>query len=436
LRARQAFANVGVVSVSPLVAFAGLVTIGLLAMRLPRVPWHHPPSLDAIVAAGSPLVLLGIVLGPGIDLLNGSALDALAPVTTICVGWIGAGLGARLERRSLRSMPRAVWLPAVVSASAALLVVALVAWALTRVIPSLAAAWTPRVPAILALAAVAAVAGPGAVAFVARTSGVPRRAARAFSLAATLQAAGGTLAITIPLALHRTTALAGRPVLGWLWWVVLAVASGAVTGAIFLMVARLLSPGAGLGFVLLAALALGAGLGYAAGVSPFVVCALATALVVNVSPQRHAVRRMLADGERLSYAILLVAIGALLVLPSVWILVAALLLAGVRVAAEWASVRYGRGPLRLIEVPPDSGLGTIAQGGAAIGLGVSFLLSYGAHGWAGGDAVLTTIVLGVGVTHLLAPMLMRRAAAPLATQPQSETPALPLTHAAAGDWPR
>src|SRR2546428_1328072 len=42
---------------------------------------------------------LGVVLGPGIELLDAAALRALAPVTALALGWLGAVLGARCQRR-------------------------------------------------------------------------------------------------------------------------------------------------------------------------------------------------------------------------------------------------------------------------------------------------------------------------------------------------
>ena len=137
-------------------------------------------------------------------------------------------------------------------------------------------------------------------------------------------------------------------------------------GMVFLSLTQRRPEQTDVGFPLLATLLFGAGLGDAAELSPFLVCALATALIVNVSPRRHAVRRVLADWERPIYAIFLVIAGALLTLPTVWILVAVPLLAAARAAAKWAVVRYGVA-LRLAGASPDVGLGTLAQGGAVIG---------------------------------------------------------------------
>jgi len=409
------------VNVSPVLALAGLITIGLLATRLPRPQWRHVASLDRVLVTGGPFVLLGLVLGPGIDLVSPPVLEALAPVTALGIGWIGATLGARFEWRYLRRIPRGAWLLAALASVAVFAAVALAAWLLTSVVPALATAWTPRRPAVLTLAAVAAASGPGAVARVARAMGIRKSVAHMLALAATLETACGALAMTVPLALHGPHPPGGSAVLGWLSWIVFAAASGTLVGLVFLALTRLRPAPADLAFALLATLLCGAGIGYAAELSPFVVCALATALIVNTSPARRAARRVLAEWEHPLYAILLVVAGALLTLPTAGILVAVPLLAGVRAAATWAAARYGRLALGLAGVPPHIGLGTIAQDGAAVALALNFFIIYGDPG----GAVLTTIVLGVVTAQLMAPPLMA-----LALRAGSGGPAAPLTQPA------
>src|SRR5437899_12234130 len=234
LRRRQAFANVRDVNLSPVLALAGLAAIGLLATRLPPVRWRHLTSLDLVLAAGGPLVMLGLVLGPGIDLITRPVLGALAPVAALAIGWIGAAIGARFEWRLVRRIGRGTWLLATLSAAAAFAVVTLGAWLLYRVVPALAAAWTPRLPALLTLGTVAAASGPGAVTLVARAVGIRKSVSRAFSLAAALETACGALAFTLLLALHRAHPLGGNAGLGWLAWLVFAAGSGALVGTVFL----------------------------------------------------------------------------------------------------------------------------------------------------------------------------------------------------------
>jgi hypothetical protein len=416
-------------------ALAGLAAIGLLATRLPRPAWRVA-SLDPALAAGGPLVALGLVLGPGIGFASPALVRALTPVTALALGWIGAALGARFEWRYLRRIPREIWVVAALPAASAFAAVALAAALLARLVPALGAAWTPRLPAVLTLAAVAAASGPGVVTLVARSAGLPERVARRLVLTATLETAAGALAITLPLAWHHQAA--GSAELGWLASLIFAVGGGALVGMAFLSVSRLRPAPADLGFALLAALLFGAGLGYAADLSPVVVCALAAALIVNLSPRRHVARQVLADWAHPLTAVFLIVAGALLTLPTAWILVAVPLVALVRVAAKWTAVRVGRDPLRLHAVPPHAGLATVAQGATALALGVNFFMTSGGHGTgvAGGAAVLATVVGCVAAAQLAAPALFTltlRAGPPRLTG----VPEAPeLSHNAPAEWPR
>ena len=437
-------------NVSPVLALAGLAAIGLLATRLPPLPWRHVTSLDLVLAAGGPLVLLGLVLGPGIDLINRPVLDAGAARPGRAGGGGGGpppggaapALRARYERRDVRRIGRGTWLRAALSAAAAFAAVTLGGWLLGRLVPALTTAWTPRLPALLTLGAVAAASGPGAVTLVARAVGIRKSATRAFASAAALETACGALVFTLPLALHRAHPLMGRVGFSWLAWLVLAVGSGALVGSVFLSLTRLRPEPADVGLVLLATLLFGAGVGYAADLSPFLVCALATALIVNASPRRHAVRRVLADWEPPIYAIFLVIAGALLTLPTLWILVAVPLLAAARAGAKWAVVRYANVPLRLGAFPPNVGLGTVAQGGAAIAIGLNCFITYGSEGTGASGALLTTIVLGVAAAQLAAPSLMLLALRTTAASPAAPAPLTPaatpaeLSTNAPAEWPR
>jgi hypothetical protein len=281
---------------------------------------------------------------------------------------------------------------------------------------------------------------------VARIGGIRPRVARAVARVALIEAGCAALALTVPLALHRAHASTESAELGWVAWLAFTTGGGALIALVFQSLTRLQPGRAELGFALLAALLFGAGIGYAADLSPFLVCALAAAVIVNVSPRRHVVRQVLSDSERAAYAGLLVITGALLRLPTAWLLVAAPLLAGLRAAVKWGVVSGGRFAFPLPEVAPGVGLGTVAQGGVALACGLTFALVYGGLGpgaagamagaGSGGGAVLATVVLAVAVTDLAAPGLMgfllRAGPAPLTPRPVP--PELSATDSA--EWPR
>ncbi len=431
---------------NPVLALGLLAAAGLLATRLPPLPSRPSLHLDLAIAAGVPLILVGLVLGPGIELIGRPLLRALAPVSAFAIGWIGALLGARFEWRYVRRIPRAAWLLAATTATGVVVVVALGAWLLARLVPPLATAWTPRLPAVLALAAVAAVSGPRAVTAVAQAVGMRRSASRALERAAALETACGAVVMIVPLALHRSQLGAGNPELGWVSWIVFAAGSGVLVGLVFLSVTRLRAAREEAGLALAACMLFGAGIGYATDLSPFVVCALAAVLIVNASPRRRQMQTALAEWERPICAVFLIIAGALLTLPTVWILAAVPVLAALRVGARWASARYARVALKLRDVPPHIGLGTVAQGGTALALGINYFLMYGGRpdtpgggigstgGAAGaGGAVLTTIVLGIALAQLAAPTLMQLASRAVAAPLTPATVSPELTTNASAD---
>lgn len=390
---------------NPVLALALLAIAGVLVTRLPRFPAPRSPTLDLVRAGGAPLVLLGVVLGPGIAVLDGPTLAALAPVSALAVGWVGARLGARCEWRLLRRVRRETWAVVAAQAVAGVGVGFVAAWLGTKLVPALAAAWTPHLPAALTLGAVAILPGARPMERAARAAGLAPRQTRSLRRVALLDAACGTLACAIAVGLGHPQRSSLVP--GWAAWLAVEVGAATIVATVFLGLSLVTRDRDELGLGLLGVLLLGAGLGYAADLSPFVVCALAAALIVNLSPQRRHVRTLLAAWERPTYEILLVLVGAALTLPTLWLLAAAPVLAALRVMAQWSTVRSGLAYVPTAALPPSAGLANAAQGGSALALGLSFWLAHGVGG--GGGAVLTTIVLGVLLTHLAAPSLMRLA---------------------------
>lgn len=345
------------------------------------------------------LLLLGVLLGPATGVLNDATLRSLAPVLALCLGWTGAAFGSRFQWRFVRRIPRSVWLGSAAQAGAAFLAVAAGAALLALAVPALRAAWRPVVPVVLALGAIAAVAGPGAVDLAARAAGAGHALAKALATAATLDAVLGTTVLMLALAIdHPRGPLAGP--IGAVGWLLLTLGSGVLVALLFLGLASLREPH-GITLALLGVVLLGAGAGYAAGLSPFVVCAVAAGVIANRSPERRVVAAQLRVWEPVLYAVFLILAGALLGLRTWWIVPAAALLAAIRVAARWAAGRLGS--------HADLGLAGIAQGGVALALGINFLLIYRDSAAPAPEAVLTTVVLGVVLAQLAAPFLMRRA---------------------------
>jgi len=400
--------------VNPVLALALVLAAGLAVTRLPLPHLRHSLSLDLGVAAGAPFVVAGLLLGPGLDVLDRATLRALAPVTALGIGWIGAAFGAQLEWRFLRHIPRRVWALAVLQATVVLVLTGLGGRLLMKAAPALAQAWRPTVPALLTIAAAAMTSGPGAVALVAKAVRVPTPLARSLGIAALLDTTFGALVFAFALGLSQPHRSFAGVALGWAHWIAVAVVASGGVGVLFLWVSRLRgeTDGKALGIDLLAVVLLGSGLGYAVDLSPFVVCAPATALIVNLSPLRRRVQALLVAWEAPVYAVFVLLVGALLDLPTWWLVPAALLIGLIGVVARWAVMRDAQGWREVAALPPHLGLAAVAQGGVPLALAASFSLIYAGSGARGGGAVLTTVLLGVALSQVIAAPLMALALRP------------------------
>jgi len=390
-------------------------------MRLPRVSIPVPPVptlplIQRLLRAGVvPLLLLGLLLGPGIDFLDRATLTTLSPLIAFAVGWVAAGFGARWEWRMVRRIgwERAARLLA--GAAAAFVSVGLGGWAATRLVPGLGAAWTPAMPTVLTLAALAAMSGPEALRRLARITAIPGATARTLGLAALLDVGAGILAFSLVLATSHARHTFAGIVGGVLLWLAQAAGAGVLTALVYLALTRLLAPRVDTALALLAALLVGSGIGWGTDSSPFIVCGLGAALIVNIpgQPERRQVQKALAAWEPALLALVAVAAGALLARPTLGLLGAVAVLAVVRIVAKWGGMRGALASDPRAELPLNAGLALVVQGGVVLTLGVNaILMQDGTAAGGSGGPFLTAVVLGLVLAQVAAVPLLRLALAP------------------------
>jgi len=373
--------------VHPVLALALVILAGIGVTRLSRPSFRHPKLLDDLVATGVPFLLLGLLLGPGLGVVDAAGLRMLQPVVALAIGWIGALFGARLEWRMVRRISTRTWLIGTTLALPILLVTTVMAWTLARALPPLGEAWGhPLFTAALVLG--------GAL-----TTAASQRGPRLGRRNALLDTAFGAAAVTLGVALsHPHAALRS---------LALTLVAGMALGGLFVALARggLLSEPGDAGIAAFAVILCGAGFSYVAGLSPFVVCGLEAAVLMSFSPAavRHAVAGLLSGWEVPLYAAFLIVAGTLLRPLTAWLALAALVLALIRVLVRWVTVRFGLDQVDPVwrslpfASPPEFAHSVIRQGATAVALAAGFDLVRGSPG-----AMLVTVLLSVMAAEALA----------------------------------
>ncbi|HJS43573.1 MAG TPA: hypothetical protein VJ755_08885 [Gemmatimonadales bacterium] len=373
----------------PLLALALVVVAGIGVTRLSRPQLRPPAWLHDIGATGAPFLLLGLAVGPGLGVIDAAGLRLLEPLVTLGIGWAGALFGARLEWRMVRRISLRTWIVGATLAIPVLLTTTALALILARGMPSLAQSWgRPSLAVALAIG--------GALTTAASHGGRLGRLGRRNAL---LDTAFGAGAVALALAVYQPH-LAVRSLM-------LTLIGAALLGGLFVGAARQLFIHEARDAVIatFAIILAGAGFSYAARLSPFVVCGLATAVFMSFAPPlvRHAVAGSLTRWEHTLYAVLLIVAGALLRPISPWVVVAAPALALVRLSVRWVTVRFGLDQVdpvwrSLPFAPPrEFAHSAVRQGASAVALAAGFDLVRGAPG-----AVMVTILLSVMAAEALA----------------------------------
>jgi len=373
--------------VHPVLALALVILAGIGVTRLSRPSFRHPKLLDDLVATGVPFLLLGLLLGPGLGVVDAAGLRMLQPLVALAIGWIGALFGARLEWRMVRRISTRTWLIGTTLALPILLVTTVMAWTLARALPPLGEAWgRPLFTAALVLG--------GAL-----TTAASQRGPRLGRRNALLDTAFGAAAVTVGVALYHPHAA--------LRSLALTLVAGMALGGLFVALARggLLSEPRDAGIAAFAVILCGAGFSYVAGLSPFVVCGLEAAVLMSFSPAavRNAVAGLLGRWEVPLYAAFLIVAGTLLRPLTAWLVLAALVLALIRVLVRWVTVRFGLDQVDPVwrslpfAPPPEFAHSVIRQGATAVALAAGFDLVRGSPG-----AMLVTVLLSVMAAEALA----------------------------------
>jgi len=364
-----------------------------------------PAWLRPLVETGAAFILIGAVIGPqGLNLFTDEVLGQLDAVVVIGLGWIGFLYGANFERRRMRRFPRALYAAGITESLFTFALVTGAALAVLGLWSGTHLPWQQRAPAAMILGICAAGTAPAGIFQLGgerRLSAEDLGTLRFFS--ALDDAPGLVLLALLNAAFHP--ALSDGDIPAVLRWLGLSVGVGLALGVIGHWLLGTGEDTRQNSLLLLGLVALGAGAAALLRLSPLFVSAMAGVVFANLSPRKESTYGLLAGGEHTLYAVFLLVAGLLFRFEwaPVYMLVPGYVLwrAAAKLGGGWLARRVF---LRDWRVSPWIGGGLLFQGGMALAMAVSFERT---HQSVLAHQVTTTIVVGVVVSELLAPLITR-----------------------------
>lgn len=396
----------------PLLSTLVLILLALLGARVSFSTERVPAGPRLLFRTGIHFLVLGYLLGPqGLALFTEDAVAQLNPLLALALGWVGLLFGMQLDRNSLRQFPVGYYVLALGQAVITFAVFLAVGWfALTRF-----GSMDGSIRLLLVgAAATASVTTPAGVALVSANFMARGQVRQLLFFVASLDALVGITALQVAYAVFHPAEvmdglLAGpAPV-----WIAVALGLGVVCSIIFLWLVRLRPNGEELVLYLLGISALASGAALQLQLSPLFVCVTMGAVVANLSAYGPRVFQALEKWEKPIYVVLLLLAGALVSVSTWWVVPLAAAYAVVRAVGKGVGTAVLLPVVRTRRRPPATlGLGLVPQGGIALALAVSLVLTYSGltlpDGTPGTDLLFAVIVLGVVASELAGPFLTVR----------------------------
>jgi len=395
----------------PVFATLVLILVALLGARLSFSNQRVPTGPRLLFRTGIHFLFLGYVLGPGgLALLTEDAVAQLLPLLALGLGWVGLLFGMQLDRGTLSHFPsgfHALAIGQAVLTYAFFFAVGYVTLEMTEL------ASPSATLLMLGAAATASISTPAGIAMISNNFIARGQTRRLLFFIASVDALVGIAALQGAYALyHSASGTSGFGALTWAVWTLLATALGMVCGIIFVWLMQLRPGREELILYLLGIAALGSGAALQLQLSPIFVCVVMGATVANLAPGRRRIFLALETWEKPIYVVLLLLAGALVTLPTWWVLPLAAAYAMVRGLGKWLANAVLVTAIPGLAAPRSLGLGLVPQGGISLALAVSIMLTYSGLSLPGGapsaELLFAVIVLGVIFSELAGPVMIVR----------------------------
>ncbi len=383
---------------------AVLVTaIAFLGSRLSFTRLRLPLGIENLFLTGTEYVLVGLLLGgTALNLLDRPTLQGLYPFMGLGLSWIGMLFGIQWEFRRLTHIPKQVFGISLLQAMVTMAVVVVPFYLLFQKL----FAYETEIVLIgaITLAAAASDTAQSGLALAARNApSASRPLLRLLQNVSNLDGLVGVIAfglVSCLAVLHSETPA--------YLWVGASLGLGLTIGLLTVALTAYRLDGEEILLVVIGAVVFGGGLALYLNLSPLLVNLIAGMVVANLARgrARAGVRNVLLRGERSIYILFLILVGAGWEVGSIWIvaLLPAYLVARTlgKIVGGYLSARLflpEPGPLRQI------GLGLLSHGGMAVAIVVNL---HQIHRSELTDAVISIVLLGMLVSELVSPTLVRR----------------------------
>lgn len=327
------------------------------------------------IVSGAEYVVLGILLGPQVSgFMSTDVVASFAPIMTLALGWTGAALGMNFYLPRMIRVPGRTYTIAVLEAFFTFAFVSIVmlvtfSWAFDLT-------YSQVILPALSLGAIATATSSSAVTLSSRETTHP--VAEQLETTALVDGALAIIGFGVLLCVvHIDVAVVGRVVTPT-EWVAITIGIGVIGGSLFhLFLGPERNPDR-LFIAMAGAIILASGAASYLRLSPLMPALIIGAILVNTSPHREELQRLMVSVEKPLYFVLLLMAGAAWQ-PSRydWVLPVALYVL-VRIAAKLGSARLAarldaNDNGELLQV--DWGRGLIGQGTIALAIAMSYSLN-------------------------------------------------------------
>ncbi len=387
-----------------LVIVAVLVTaIAFLGSRLSFVRLRLPLGIENLFLTGTEYVLVGLLLGStALNLLDRPTLQGLYPFMGLGLSWIGMLFGIQWEFRRLTHIPKQVFGISLLQAIVTMAVVVVPFYLLFQKL----FAYETGIVLIgaITLAAAASDTAQSGLALAARNA--PSASRPLLRLLQNVSNLDGLVGV-ITFGVVSCVAVQNGETPAYLR-VGTSLGLGLTVGLLTVALTAYRLEGEEMLLVVIGAVVFGGGLALYLNLSPLLVNLIAGMVVANLASGRAkaGVRNVLLRGERSIYILFLILVGAGWEVGSIRI---AALLPAYLIARTLGKTLGGYlsaqlflpqpGPLRQI------GLGLLSHGGMAVAIVVNL---HQIHRSELTDAVISIVLLGMLVSELISPTLVRR----------------------------